>query len=121
MLVKQPGQEEENEKGATLHGTGMVIVKVVDNLLHAASHLAQHVVSLPARQQSYVTSVIVIDPVAAAVLLWTRYRREGARVLLASMAGSFVFGGPRCHRALLPRHMNHLNEPKSEVRSCADQ
>ena len=106
---------------AALHGTGVVIVKVVANLLHAASHLAQHVVSLPARQQSYVTSVIVIDPLAAAVLLWTRYRREGARVLLAPTAGSFVFGGPRCHRALLPRHMNHLNEPKSEVRPCADK
>ncbi len=106
---------------AALHGTGVVIVKVVANLLHAASRLAQHVMSLPARQLSYVTSVIVIDPLAAAVLLWARYRREGARVLLAPTAGSFVFGGPRCHRALLPRHMNHLNEPKSEVRPCADK
>ena len=106
---------------AALHGTGVVIAKVIANLLHAASRLAQHVMSLPARQLSYVTSVIVIDPLAAAVLLWARYRREGARVLLAPMAGSFVFGGPRCHRALLPRHMNHLNEPKSEVRPCADK
>jgi hypothetical protein len=106
---------------AALHGTGVVIVKVVANLLHAASRLGQNVMSLPARQLSYLTSVIVIDPVAAAVLLWARYRREGARVLLAPMAGSFVFGGPRCHRALLPRHINHLNEPKSEVRACADK
>ena len=81
---------------AALHGTGVVIAKVVANLLHAASRLGQHVMSLPARQLSYLTSVIVIDPVAVAVLLWTRYRREGARVLLAPMAGSFVFGGPRC-------------------------
>ncbi len=106
---------------AALHGTGVVIVKVVANLLHAASRLGQHAMSPPARQQSYLTSVIVINPVAAAVLLWARYRREGARVLLAPMARSFVFGGPRCHRALLPRHMNHLNEPKSEVRPCADK
>ena len=77
---------------AALHGTGVVIVKAIANLVHAG----QHVMSSPARQLSYLTSVIVIDPVAVAVLLWTRYRREGARVLLASMAGSFVFGGPRC-------------------------
>jgi hypothetical protein len=81
---------------AALYGTGVVIVNVVDNVLHAASHLGQHVMSLPARQLSYVTSVIFIAPVAAAVLLWTRSPREGARVLLASMAGSFVFGDPRC-------------------------
>ena len=87
---------------AALYGTGVVIVNVVDNLLHAASHLGQHVMSLPARQLSHVASVIFVAPVAAAVLLWTRYPREGARVLLAPMAGSFVFGGPRCHRALLP-------------------
>ena len=87
---------------AALYGTGVAIVNVVDNLLHAASHLGQHVMSSPARQLSYVTSGIVIALVAAAVLLWTRYPREGARVLLAPMAGSFVFGGPRCHRALLP-------------------
>ena len=102
---------------AALHGTGVVIVKAIANLVHAG----QHVMSSPARQLSYVTPVIVIDPLAAAVLLWARYRREGARVLLAPIAGSFVFGGPRCHRALLPPTHEPLNEPKSEVRPCADK
>ena len=106
---------------AALHGTGVVIAKVIANLLHAASRLAQRVMSLPARQLSYVTPVIVIDPLATAVLLWARYRREGARVLLAPTAGSFVFGGPRCHRALLPPTHEPLNEPKSEVRPCAEK
>ena len=50
---------------AALHGTGVVIAKAIANLLHAASRLGQHVMSLPARQLSYVTSVIVIDLVAA--------------------------------------------------------
>jgi hypothetical protein len=77
---------------AALYGTGVVILNIVANLLHTASHLGQHVMSLPAWQLAYITLVIYIAPVAAAVLLWTRYRRGGAWLLLASMAGSFVFG-----------------------------
>ena len=76
---------------AALYGTGVVILDVAANLLHAVSHVGQHVLSLPEWQLAYVILVIFIAPVAA-VLLWTRYRRGGAWLLLASMAGSFVFG-----------------------------
>jgi hypothetical protein len=58
--------------------------------------MGQHVMSLAVWQWAYVALVIGITPVAASVvLLWSRYRRGGAklaRLLLASMAGSFVFG-----------------------------
>lgn len=77
-----------------LYGTGVVILNAAANLLHGASHTGQHVMSLAVWQGAYVALVIGITPVAAVVvlLLWSRYRRGGARLLLASMAGSFIFG-----------------------------
>lgn len=75
-----------------LYGTGVVILNAAANLLHGASHMGQHVMSLPAWQLAYVTLVIGVIPVVAAVLLWTRYQGVGAWLLLASMVGSFVFG-----------------------------
>jgi hypothetical protein len=48
--------------------------------------------SLPAWQLAYITVVIYAAPVVAAVLLWTRFRRSGAWLLAAAMAGSLAFG-----------------------------
>lgn len=75
-----------------LYGTGVVILNAAATFLHGASHLGQHVMSLPAWQMAYVILTIFIAPIAAAALLWTRYRRGGTWLLLASMAGSFAFG-----------------------------
>ena len=72
--------------------TAVVVVSVAVNLLHAASHAGQHVMSLPGWQLAYIAVVIYAAPVVAAVLLWTRYPLAGAWLLAASMAGSFVFG-----------------------------
>jgi glucan phosphoethanolaminetransferase (alkaline phosphatase superfamily) len=64
---------------AALYGTGVAILNVMANLAHTASHLGQHVVSLPSWQLAYVILVIFIVPIAAAVLLWTRYRGVSMR------------------------------------------
>jgi hypothetical protein len=49
-------------------------------------------VGLSPAQQAFVAAVISAAPVAAAVLLWTRWRRTGAVLLSGSMAGSLAFG-----------------------------
>jgi hypothetical protein len=72
-------------------GTVMVLLATAANLLHAVSHVGQHVVALQAWQWAYVICVIFLAPIVAMVLLWTRYRLAGAWLLLASMAGSFLF------------------------------
>ena len=77
---------------AAIVGTAVVVVSAVVNAAHTASHAGQHVMSLPAWQLAYITVVVYAGPVVAAVLLWTRYRLPGARLLVASMAGSLVFG-----------------------------
>jgi len=69
-----------------------LVTAVAVNLLHTASHAGQRIMFLPAWQLAYVTVAIYAAPVVAAVLLWTRYDRAGAWLLVAAMAGSLVFG-----------------------------
>jgi len=76
---------------AAIYGTAMAVLATVANLLHAVSHVGQHVLSLEAWQWVYVISVIFVAPIAAALVLRTRNRLAGAWLLLVSMAGSFVF------------------------------
>lgn len=73
-------------------GTSVVIVSAAVNVAHTASHAGQHAVDLPAWQLAYIAIVIYAAPVVAAVMLWSRYRLAGAWLLVASMAGSLVFG-----------------------------
>lgn len=74
-----------------VYGTAMVVLATAVNLLHGVSHVGQEVLSLQAWQWAYVTCVIFLAPVVAAVLLWSRFRLAGAWLLLGSMAGSLVF------------------------------
>ena len=74
-----------------VYGTGMAVLATLVNLLHAASHFGQEVLSLQAWQVTYIVCVIFVAPIVAAVLLWTQLRLAGAWLLLGSMAGSFVF------------------------------
>jgi hypothetical protein len=60
-------------------------------MLHGFSHV-EHGVPLDSWQWAYVIFVVFLAPVVAATLLWTRLRWVGAWLLLASMAGSLVFG-----------------------------
>lgn len=73
-------------------GTVVVAVSAAVNAVHTSSHAGQHIMSLPAWQLTYIAVVVYAAPVVAAVLLWTRFRRSGAWLLVASMAGSLAFG-----------------------------
>ena len=74
-----------------LGGTLTVVLATLVRILHGDSHTG-HQVPLAAWQWAYVVVVVLLAPVVAVVLLWTRQRRAGAWLLLASMSGSLVFG-----------------------------
>lgn len=74
-----------------IYGTAVVVLATASNLLHAVSHVGQNVMDLHAWQWTYVTVIIFLAPIVAAVLLWTPRRVAGAWLLLGSMAGSFAF------------------------------
>jgi hypothetical protein len=73
------------------YGTVVAALAAAANLLHAVSHVGQGVLSLELWQWAYVIGIIYLAPIVSVVLLWTPYRLAGAWLLLASMAGSFLF------------------------------
>ena len=68
----------------------MAVLAVGANSAHGLAHAGQSVISLPIWQWFYVTTVVYLAPIAAAILL-PRSGRKGAWLLLLSMAGAFVF------------------------------
>jgi hypothetical protein len=97
-------------------GTVVVAVSAAVNAAHTVSHAGQHVTSLPAWQLTYIAVVVYAAPVAAAVLLWTRFRRSGARLLAASMAGSLAFG--LLYHFLVPGPDNVFTQPPGPRRAA---
>jgi hypothetical protein len=74
------------------YGTIVVLAHGVALALHTAAHL-QLEIFLSQIANLYIGVVIIIAPVAAAVLLWTGARSFGAWLLFASMIGSLIFAG----------------------------
>ena len=65
-------------------------------------------------QNFFIVMVIGLSPIAAAILLWTSHRRFGALLLVAAMAGSFVFGVYFHYVAISPDHVSHLPAGESQ-------
>jgi hypothetical protein len=99
-------------------GTTVVGLSVMVNLLHAASHAGEHLMSLPTWQLAYVAVVIYAAPVVAAVLLWTRHGLAGAWLLAAAMAGSLVFG--LLYHFVVPGPDNVFTQPPGLWRTTSE-
>lgn len=84
-----------------------VLAHLAVNVLHGRAHEALSV-GLSAGQNVYVIVVILIAPLVAMVLLWTRYARGGLLLLVVSMAGSLVFGAVYHYVVISPDHVLHL-------------
>ena len=84
-----------------------VLAHLAVNLLHGRAHETLGV-GLNASQNVYVIVVILIAPLIAMVLIWTRYARLGLIVLVVSMAGSLIFGVVYHYVVISPDHVSHL-------------
>ena len=84
-----------------------VLAHLVVNLLHGQAHTSLGV-GLSSWQQLYVLAVILLAPLVALVLTFTRYARDGLWLLLVAMLGSFVFGGLYHYLIISPDHVAHL-------------
>jgi len=87
--------------------TVAVLAHLAINLLHGRAHEELRV-GLSAWQSIYVVTVILIAPLIAMLLLWTRYARVGLLVLVISMAGSLIFGVIYHYVIVSPDHVSHL-------------
>ena len=84
-----------------------VLAHLVVNLLHGQAH-TRLAVGLSNWQQVYVLIIILLAPLVALVLVFTRYARAGLWLLVVSMLGSFIFGACYHYVIISPDHVAHL-------------
>lgn len=90
-----------------LLSTLAVLAHLVVSIVHGRSH-EQLAVGLSNWQNLYVFIVILIAPLLAMVLIWTRLARTGLLLLVISMAGSLIFGVAYHYVVISPDHVSHL-------------
>lgn len=84
-----------------------VLAHLVVSTIHGRAHEGLGV-GLSNWQNIYVLTVIVIAPLIAMVLIWTRLARPGLVLLVISMAGSLIFGVAYHYIVISPDHVSHL-------------
>ena len=87
--------------------TAAVIIHLVASLWHGSAHTDLGI-ELSRQQTLFVYVVIIIAPVIAAILVWTRYVSLGLWVFFLSMLGSFVFGVYHHYVLVSPDNISHL-------------
>lgn len=86
-------------------------VSVLAHLLVSTVHGRGHErlgVGLSNWQNIYVLTVIVIAPLIAMLLIWTRLARPGLVLLVISMAGSLIFGVAYHYIVISSDHVSHI-------------
>jgi hypothetical protein len=79
-----------NMRGLTLTSLWLVGFHFLTVVLHSVAHEVLSVKATPA-QLAFIIPVIIFAPVISGFML-PKFKRAGAALLLASMAGSFAFG-----------------------------
>ena len=90
-----------------------VLAHLVVNVLHGRAH-TELAVGLSSWQQFFVIAVILLAPLVALVLSWTRHIKAGLWLLLAAMLGSLIFGICYHYIIISNDHVAHL--PPGEAR-----
>jgi len=88
-------------------GTAVVIAHFTVVMFHGSAH-TQLKVGLAPWQTAFVLIVIVIAPLLAGILIWTRLSRIGFMLLAAAMGGALLFGVYFHYLVISPDHVSHL-------------
>jgi hypothetical protein len=96
--------------------TGLVAVHLVATLWHGSAH-TQLAIGLPPEKNIFVYVVILIAPIVAAVLVWTRFMATGFWILFLSMLGALLFGAYHHYVMVSPDNIGHLPAGSSESHS----
>lgn len=87
--------------------TFAVLAHLVVVVLHGRAH-TELGVGLSNWQQAYVVLVILLAPLVALLLSWTRYARAGVWLLLLAMLGALIFGAVYHYVIISNDHVAHL-------------
>ena len=94
-------------RSIVLLSTVSVLAHLVVSIVHGRAHESL-AVGLSSWQNIYVLTVIVIAPLIAMLLIWTRLARPGLVLLVISMAGSLIFGVAYHYVVISPDHVSHI-------------
>jgi hypothetical protein len=96
--------------------TGLVAIHLAASLWHGGVH-DQLAIGLPPEKTVFVYVVILIAPILAAGLAWTRYVFVGLWMLFLSMLGALLFGAYHHYVLVSPDNIGHLPAGSPEVHS----
>jgi hypothetical protein len=92
---------------ATRFALLVIVIHAAISALHGAAHQALNI-QLSTPQLIFIVAIILIAPLMAGALLWKKAKTPGALLLIASMAGSFVFGVYNHFMMQSPDHVSHV-------------
>jgi Na+(H+)/acetate symporter ActP len=87
--------------------SALIVLRQLIAALHGMAHDELQVLLSP-WQQAFVIVVIMIAPLIALVLYWTRWARQGALVLWTSMLAGMLFGIYHHFVTISNDHVSHL-------------
>lgn len=87
--------------------TGLVALHLVATLWHGSAHTAL-AITLPPEKNLFIYVVILLAPLGAAALVWTRYLTAGLWVFTVSMLGALLFGVYHHYVLVSPDNIGHL-------------
>ncbi len=96
--------------------TGLVAIHLAASFWHGGVH-TQLAIALPPEKTIFVYVVILIVPIVAAVLVWTRYISLGIWMLFLSMLGALLFGAYHHYVLVSPDNIGHLPAGSPEAHS----
>ena len=96
--------------------TGLVAMHLAATLWHGSAHI-QLAIALPPEKNIFVYIVILVAPIVAAGLVWTRYISMGLWVFFLSMLGALLFGAYHHYVLVSPDNIGHLPTGSPESHS----
>jgi hypothetical protein len=87
--------------------TALGVIHLLLGIWHGSAH-ARLAVALSPAQNLFVYVVILLAPLVAVILLWTRYAKFALGLFLAAMSASLVFGLLYHYLLVTPDNIHHL-------------
>ena len=95
----------------------LVVLHFFATIWHGQSHASLGIALAPG-EDAFVFIVIVLAPIVAALLVWTRYQYFGVWLFLLCMLASFLFGAYHHYVAVSPDNVRHLPQAGAAARSA---
>jgi hypothetical protein len=96
--------------------TVLVVVHLVATLWHGNARTVLGI-ELPPHKTVFVFVVILVAPIVAAGIVWTRYSSAGVWLFALSMVGALLFGAYHHYVLISPDNVGHLPAGSPESHS----